>query len=46
MNESKFIFDSTVTMVGQTYAFFLNSAWFRGIVTHANLNMIKVCISY
>lgn len=46
MNESKFIFNSIVTMVRQTYAFFLDNAWFRGIVTDVNLNIIKVCISF
>lgn len=44
MNEAMFLFDSTLTMVKQTYAFYLDDMWFRGIVTDINLNSVKVSI--
>lgn len=42
INESDFAFDPIITIVNQTYAFFVNDCWFRGIVKDWTLNAIKV----
>lgn len=46
MNEFKFAFDPTITMVKQTYAFALDDLWFRGIVLDISLNKIKVSTKF
>lgn len=46
MNESKFIFDPTITMIKHTYAFYLDDMWCRGIVVDVNLSQIKVSVKF
>lgn len=42
INESDFAFNPIITIVNQTYAFFVNDNWYRGIVNDWTLNAIKV----
>lgn len=39
------MFDPSLTMVKQTYAFCLDDLWFRGIVTDVNLTNVKVSLN-
>ncbi|XP_026817471.1 uncharacterized protein LOC113556613 isoform X2 [Rhopalosiphum maidis] len=42
INDSQFLFDPNITMVKQTYAYFLDDFWFRGVVIDTNLGIIKM----
>lgn len=43
MKDSEFLFDQTLIILKQTYAFYVDGLWFRGIVADINSSQIKVC---
>lgn len=42
LHEQEFLFDSTITMIKHTYAYFFDDCWFRGFVTDINLSVIQM----
>lgn len=42
LHETELLFDPTITMVKQTYAYCYDDCWFRGVVTDINLSVIKI----
>jgi len=42
LHEAELLFDTTITMLKQTYAYCFDDCWYRGIVTDINLSIIKM----